>query len=335
MRLSRFTRIGFAAVALAAAVAGAVALRGALRPDPMAGVFAAGEPLGVTLDGVRTPMSANVTVYGAVVSAESCSFDEGRGLIVVVNRGVEPGVLGNDGFVSLLNPDGSVHTAKWIGAAPGGYALNQPLGSDIADGVLYVADQDGGGGWLDPPVAVIRKFDLATGAPAGALRVAASPGLNDIAVAADGVVYATQSGARQSGPEDWRVYRIAPDGAVAVFADGEPLRRPNGVALSPEGDVVVANAGDDAVLTFAPDGALKATERAAQPGSDGLVILPDGVKYVSSVQQGGVSRLRPGQPAELIATGVPSPASMCLDPIGGRLVIPMNLNNALAFVPIP
>ena len=55
------------------------------------------------------------------------------------------------------------------------------------------------------------------------------------------------------------------------------------------------------------------TEMAVQPGNDGLVIMKDGTKYVSSVQQGGVSRIRPGQAAELIAQNIPNPASMCYD----------------------
>ena len=37
-----------------------------------------------------TPMSANVKVYGAIYSAESCSYDAERDLIVVPNRGVPP-----------------------------------------------------------------------------------------------------------------------------------------------------------------------------------------------------------------------------------------------------
>ena len=49
---------------------------------------------------------------------------------------------------------------------------------------------------------------------------------------------------------------------------------------------------------------------------------------------GGVSRIPPGGEAELIATGIPSAASMCYDAGANQLVIPMNPNNALAFVPL-
>ena len=60
--------------------------------------------------------------------------------------------------------------------------------------------------------------------------------------------------------------------------------------------------------------------------------LPDGTKYTSSVRFGSVSRIRPGQPAEVIASGIPSAASMCYDSKQNQLVIPMNPNNALAFI---
>ena len=117
-----------------------------------------------------------------------------------------------------------------------------------------------------------------------------------------------------------------------MFVQGSPLFVPNGVAVDGQGNVVVVNTGDDAVLTFSRAGQLLKTEHAAQPGSDGLVIMPDGTKYVSSVRNGGVSRIRPGRPAELIARNIPSAASMCYDAGANQLVIPMNPNNGLAFI---
>jgi sugar lactone lactonase YvrE len=158
--------------------------------------------------------------------------------------------------------------------------------------------------------------------------------LNDIEVAGDGTVYATQTGDRgeNADPTTWQVLKITPDGDVSVFAQGAPLRWPNGVALDPRGNIVVVNTGSADVLTYAPSGQLLKTEQAAQPGSDGLVIMPDGTKYVSSVLNGGVSRIRPGKAAELIARNIPNAASMCYDAGANQLVIPMNPNNGLAFV---
>jgi hypothetical protein len=47
-----------------------------------------------------------------------------------------------------------------------------------------------------------------------------------------------------------------------------------------------------------------------------------------------VSRIRPGQPAELIARNIPNAASMCCDAGAKQLVFAMNANNAAAFIPL-
>lgn len=310
------------------------------QPQP----FAVGDSLGVAVPDGFEAVSPNVTVYGAVVNAESCAYDAERGLIVVPNRGVPQAVQANDAWVSLVRSDGSVHTPRWIGVQPPDrradlaplLVLNDPLGSEIAGGILYVADRDGGTSPDDPSTAVVRRFDARSGTPLGETRIDGSPWINDVAVAADGTVYATQTGDFGPDPDSttFRVYRVGTDGAASVLVEGAPLNLPNGIALDPEGRLVVANFGDDAVLTFTRDGDLVETRRAAQPGSDGLVIMDDGTTYVSSVTQGGVSRLRPGGSAELVARGIPGGASMCYDPGADQLVVPMVSHNGLAFVPL-
>lgn len=316
MRMNRRTcgvGVGFIALALALPNSGAARQAG-VEDRP----FAAGLPLGVTSpEGAYTPISENVRVFGSFRFSESCIHDPGRDLILAVNRGMGRADIQNDGYVSLIHPDGSVHTTKWIGATRDGLFLDDPLGSAILDGVLYLVD-----------VNMVRRFDLETGAPIGAFEVAEATGLNGVAVAADGTIYASNT---QILP---RIYRVRPDGTSSVFIDGAPLDAPNGVAIDPDGNIVVVNVGNTAVLTFSPAGELLRTEHAVQPGNDGLVILPDGTKYVSSVREGGISRIRPGQEAELIAWGIPSAASMCLDPVRRQLVVPMNDHNALAFIPL-
>jgi len=301
-----------------------------------------GNPLGLPInpapDGKFTPMSSNVKVYGAIYSAESCSYDPVRGVIVVPNRGVAQNVQTNNAWISFLNHDGSVHTARWVGIQNPGpqrastppLVLNEPLGSDIVNGILYLADRDGGTGPGDPSVSVVRKFNMQTGAPAGEVRVEKSTGFNDLAIDKAGNVYGTVT-AMGDGAQVWK---ITPDGAASIFFQNVPLVAPNGVAIDPQGNIVVVNIGNPDVITFSPDGKVLKTEKAVQGGNDGLVIMADGTKYVSSVQNGGVSRIRPGQPAELIAQNIPSAASMCYDSGANQLVIPMNANNALAFIPL-
>ena len=310
--------------------------------------FSVGNRLGLPVtpgpDGAFEAISPNVKVHGAIYAAESCSYDAERGVIVVPNRGVPQNVQANNAWVAFINHDGTVHTARWIGVqSPTERAsltpplvLNEPYGSDIANGMLYVADRDGGTTATEPSVAVVRRFNMRTGAPAGEIRVERSAWFNDIEVADDGTVYATQTGDRSATPDasTWQVWKLAPDGTASIFVQGAPLRQPNGIAIDAQGNIVVVNVGDDAVLTFSRSGQLVKTEHAAQAGNDGLVIMPDGTKYVSSVVNGGVSRIRPGAAAELIARNIPSAASMCYDAGAKQLVIPMNANNALAFIPL-
>lgn len=304
--------------------------------------YPVGKPLGLTSDGDFQPISSNVTVYGAINNAESCIYDAERELIIVPSRGVSQRMQENDAWVSLINSDGSVHTSKWIGVQNPGQrsdlspplTFNDPLGSEIADGVLYFADRDGGTSQDDPTVAVIRRFDLSTGVPLEDIRLEESPWINDIAVAKDGTIYTTQTGdlGQNPDPQSWRVWKLTPEGEISVFAVGNPINIPNGIAIDPDGNIVIVNFGNPEVLTFSPDGELLKTEKAVQAGGDGIEIMPDGTKYISSVTQGGISRIMPGESAELIAENIPSAASICYDSGANKLVIPMTSQSTLGFI---
>lgn len=278
--------------------------------------FSAGKPLGATNEaGEWVKMSDNVKVFGSFHFAESCTFDPARNLILVINSGDRADASKNDGYVSLINPDGSVHTSKWIGATRDGLELYNPLGSAIKDGVLYTVDTD-----------TVRLFDLKSGKPLRSIHVPGSSLLNGIAVADDGTIYASNT------RPDWKLYKVTANGKSSVLVADGKLSSPNGVAMDPDGNVVVVNIDNRDVITYSPSGKLVRVEQSGEKGSDGIVIMDDGTKYVCSVRHGSVSRIRPGQKAEIIAKGIPSAASMCYDSIQHQLVIPMNPNNGLAFL---
>ena len=287
--------------------------------------FSTGEPIGATNEaGVWQSMSDNVKVFGSFHFSESCTFDPNKNLILAMNTGnrgdndaglATSGTPSNDGYVSLINPDGSVHTPKWIGATRDGLELYDPLGSAVKDNVLYTVDS-----------GHVRLFDLVTGRPMRSIPVPGSTILNGIAVADDGTVYASNT----RNPE--QMWKVTANGDVSLFADGAPLVQPNGVAIDQDGNIVVVNVGDNAIIPYNPNGDVVRTEHAVEGGNDGVVVTADGTKYVSSVRNGSVSRIRPGQDAEIIASGIPSAASMCYDSTQNQLVIPLNGNYALAFV---
>src|SRR5687767_3782783 len=170
-QMKRATLLASAAALVIGAVAGALIAQQAQGPQPFFVGNRLGLPVNPAPDGAFEPTSPNVKVYGSIYSAESCSYDTVRGLIVVPNRGVPQNVQTNNAWVSFLNHDGSVHTARWIGVQnpddrrnlTPSLVLNEPYGSDIANGMLYVADRDGGTTPAEPGVAVIRRFNMQTG----------------------------------------------------------------------------------------------------------------------------------------------------------------------------
>ena len=277
--------------------------------------FATGGPLGaVNEEGNFVAMSDNVTVYGSFHFTESCTFDPERNLILSMNRGNDGG--SDDGYVSLINPDGSVHTSKWIGATRDGLELRDPIGSAISNGVLYTADNGS---------RHLRSFDLLTGAPMASVAIPGEGFINGVAATADGTAYLSDTG-------EGKIYEISAGGDVSVFAEGAPLNRPNGLAMDNDGNIVAVNIGDSAVITYTPGGEVVKQEAAVEGGNDGVVVTASGTKYVSSVRFGSVSRIDTSGDAQIIARGIPSAASMCYDSTQNQLVIPMNPHYAMAFI---
>ena len=55
---------------------------------------------------------------------------------------------------------------------------------------------------------------------------------------------------------------------------------------------------------------------------------------LAQAKAAGAEIIKPGKKAELVASGIPGAASACYDTAAKQLVIPMNQNNALAFLKV-
>jgi len=274
--------------------------------------FKAGEPL---------PVRPNVKTFGSFCGAESVSVDTERDLYVVVSPCTSNTLRPNDGYVSLVNPDGTVHTLKWIqGNDKMGVTLNDPRGSDINHGMLYLADID-----------TVRMFDIKTGEPKGEVKVDGAVFLNDLEVTDDGTVYVTDSGSNDN-PDASAIYKITPDGQVSDFARGGQLQRPNGIAFDPDGNIVVVLLANTEILTYTPDGQVAKTENGLESLADGLVILEDGTKITTSLRANHLAKIPPGGKAELLVDQVFTPASIGYDAKRNRVIVPENQQNAITMV---
>ena len=114
----------FGASALVLAIGTGLAT--AQQPQPSgAQPFSVGNPLGLPInpaaDGAFDPMSPNVKVYGAIYSAESCSYDPVRDLIVVPT-----GVSGKTSRPTTVGCPSSTTMGPFIRRAGSGFRILAP-----------------------------------------------------------------------------------------------------------------------------------------------------------------------------------------------------------------
>jgi len=109
---------------------------------------------------------------------------------------------------------------------------------------------------------------------------------NDIAVADDGTIYFTdpdwQKAAAPGGQPVTGIYRVAPGGAVTLVDGTRP--NPNGIALSPTGDVLYVNASDGLLMAYPIVQGVPQAGRALVRGleaADGMTVDCHGNLYVT------------------------------------------------------
>lgn len=252
---------------------------------------------------------------------ESVRYDAAHDRYLVANIGSPNAETANDGFISIVSPEGKVENGKWIAGGQNGVELNDPLGTMVHGDMLYVADIDR-----------VRMFDLTTGAPKGDVVVDGAIRLNDLDVAADGTVYVTDS-ANDDNPG--AIYKITADGAVSRLIAGEELKRPNGIALDRDGNIVAVSIGGADVMTISPEGEILKRVTLPTGRLDGLVILDDGSKIVTSQEGSQIFRIPTGGEAEAVVKDVPGPAAIGFDTERNRILVPTIRENTVRIFDLP
>lgn len=252
--------------------------------------------------------------------SEAVRYDAADDRYVVTNLG-ERGP-GNDGFVSLVSPQGEVVELKWIAGGVNGVTLQDPLGLFIRGDEIHVAD----------PKA-IHVFDRRTGAPLRTVQVPDAVRLNDLYVTEDGVAYVTDSG---TADDHGALYRIQADGTVEAFvARSADLNRVNGVAVTADGLVVHGGLLSD-VLTFrdSDTGAIVRELTLPTGRIDGIVALDDGGLLVASQDGHNVYRVSAEGEASAVAGDIAVPAAIGYDTRRARLLVPQIVASSLTIFDI-
>jgi sugar lactone lactonase YvrE len=261
-----------------------------------------------------TPPPA-VTFKGAFATPESVLYDAASDRYLVSNINGKPDGADDNGYISELLPDGTIKTPKLIAAGVNNVKLDAPKGMAIVGKELWVTD-----------LTVVRKFDMKTLAAKGDIALPDATFANDIAVAADGRVYVSDSSAKvgEKGFE-WsggdQVFVIDKSGKAKVIAKSKDLGAPNGLAFGPKG-LLVNTLNSNEVFGIGPKGEKLDVIKMPNGGLDGMLVVGDTLIFsswgASAVYRGKLG----GTSYEPIIQNVKGPADIGWDSKRHRVLIP-------------
>ncbi|HLL23493.1 MAG TPA: hypothetical protein VK427_15255, partial [Kofleriaceae bacterium] len=138
---------------------------------------------------------------GTLSTPESVLYDEGRDMYMVANIAGKPTDVDDNGYLTVVNPDGSNARAnanwKWIAGEAGDIELDAPKGMAISGDTLYVAD-----------ITVVRRFEAKAGKQKDDVKIAGATFLNDVTPDGNGGVFVSDSGLDAD---------FSPNGSDAVY----------------------------------------------------------------------------------------------------------------------
>ena len=287
---------------------------GACRCGPL--LVATALVTGLATVAVRAQVRAVADI--GLINSESARYDATGDRWLVSNIG--PRGVGNNGFITIVDPTGAVVTPKWIAGGADGVTLVDPLGMAIRNDTVYVAD-----------TATVRIFDRRSGKAGATHPVPGAIRLNDLTVDDKGTIYVTDSG---NDDMPGAIFRIK-GGKVSEFAARDPaLERPNGIAVMADGNIVHGGRGVNLVVR-SPAGKIIREITLPTGRFDGIVALPDGALLVASQDGHMVYRVPTAGKAVAVASDIPIPAAIGLDTKRNRMVVPQIVAGTLTFVDLP
>jgi sugar lactone lactonase YvrE len=253
---------------------------------------------------------------------ESIAYDDGNDRYLVSNVNGNPAEADNNGYISLVSPDGKVILEKFIAGGVNKVTLSAPKGTAIANGNLYVSD-----------ISSVRIFDLKTGAPKGEVKIPGATFLNDVDADSSGKVYVSDTGVKvgahgfePTGTD--AVYVIDKTNKVKTLLKDKTLEKPNGVYAGDKAGLWVVTFGAPHLYRI-DDKGKKQDETTLPAGQlDGIIKNGDDI-YISSWETSSVYKGKPGGTFAVVIPNVKSPADIGLDTKRKRILVPLFTENAI------
>ena len=234
--------------------------------------------------------------------SESALYDPSTDVIYVSNGNTNGSEKDNDGFISILNTDGTVRDLKWVEGD-----LHAPKGMALLNGKLYVSDID-----------AVKVIDVASASIEQTIPFENAVFLNDVAT--DGTqIYVSDT---RTGS----IYAMTTDGNYTMISENANA---NGLECH-NGHLYVLDG--EGLKKFSNDGAYTAEVINTEvTGGDGLVILNDST-FVASRWHGEVFFIRGDETTVLLDTQADESNTADIGFVPGKnlVLVPTFLKNEVA-----
>lgn len=267
-----------------------------------------------TADVAKQKTFANIGLQ----NSECIRYDAANDRYLISNLGTRGPE--NNGYISIMSPDGTMVNQKFIEGGKNGVTLIDPLGIYIQNGMIWVAD-----------ITHMRKFDLKTGAPRGEVALVGANRPNDIFVMPDGTAYLSDNGGQVG-----TVIKVSPGGQVSLLQPRDDvMEKPNGVAVMPDGTLVHGGRGVNISYRDRNTGQLLREKTIPTGQFDALVPLADGSLLIASQGGHNVYKLAASGEITEVAKEIPVPAAIGYDSKRNRLLIPQIVPGSITMVDLP
>jgi DNA-binding beta-propeller fold protein YncE len=152
---------------------------------------------------------------GDLKTPESVIYYQEKDMIYVANINGDPSAKDGNGFISVLNPGGSVKNLEWV------KNLNAPKGMAIFKGKLYVADID-----------QLVEIDIEKGTVTAKYDAPGAVFLNDVTACMNGMIFVSDTRTAK--------IHVLNEGKFTVWMEGKPLETPNGL-MAEKGKLLVGD----------------------------------------------------------------------------------------------
>ncbi|HET9777549.1 MAG TPA: hypothetical protein VFP77_13330 [Gemmatimonadaceae bacterium] len=261
-----------------------------------------------------------IVIVSGFNQPEAVRYDPDQDIYFVGNWGDgKSDAKDNNGYISKVNPDGTMALRQFIAGGTNGVTLHAPRGMYIVGDTLWVADAD-----------AVRAFNRKTGAPLATADFSAYKlgFLNDVAAGTDGV-YVTDTGTQT-------IYKIA-GGKVTVALQDDKLGGPNGITWDAANKrfIVVPFGGDKVIRAWTP-GSKTLTEVGSSSSDkfDGVEVLPGGQILASSQGDSSLHLFTGANGRAIIKTGG-APADIAVDTKRNHVAVPFVARSVVEIWQIP